>query len=74
MQTYFLAYSVADMLAPKASDPADNPYWKRDVRRAYPRLSVVTQEELATFLLQSPEQPAYVRTTMSIYHHTHAYV
>ena len=39
-----------------ASDPAQNPYWKRDVRRAYPQLSVVTQSELATFLLQSPEQ------------------
>ncbi|EJD03298.1 NADH dehydrogenase [Fomitiporia mediterranea MF3/22] len=44
--------------ATKASDPAQNPYWKRDVRRAYPQLSVVTQEELATFLLQKPEQPA----------------
>ncbi|KAI5120974.1 hypothetical protein M0805_006646 [Coniferiporia weirii] len=44
--------------ATKASDPAQNPYWKRDVRRAYPQLSVVTQDELSTFLLQSPEQPA----------------
>ncbi|KAI0661335.1 NADH dehydrogenase [Cubamyces menziesii] len=37
--------------ATKASDPAQNPYWKRDVRRAYPQLSVVTQTELSTLLL-----------------------
>lgn len=35
-----------------ASDPAENPYWKRDVRRAYPRLSVVTQNELSTLLIE----------------------
>ena len=35
-----------------ASDPAQNPYWKRDVRRAYPQLSVVTQSELSTLLIQ----------------------
>ncbi|PAV18985.1 NADH-ubiquinone oxidoreductase kDa subunit [Pyrrhoderma noxium] len=44
--------------ATRASDIAENPYWKRDVRRAYPQLSVVTQEQLSTFLLQKPEQPA----------------
>ncbi|KAG9009406.1 hypothetical protein FRB94_012063 [Tulasnella sp. JGI-2019a] len=38
-----------------ASDPAQNPYWKRDVRRAYPRLSVVDQSELAQLLLASPD-------------------
>ncbi|KAI6046156.1 NUZM, NADH-ubiquinone oxidoreductase 21.3 kDa subunit [Pisolithus marmoratus] len=38
--------------ASKASDPAQNPYWKRDVRRAYPQLSVVTQTDLATLLIQ----------------------
>ncbi|KAI1794180.1 21 kDa subunit of NADH dehydrogenase [Ganoderma leucocontextum] len=38
--------------ASKASDPAQNPYWKRDVRRAYPQLSVVTQSELSTLLLE----------------------
>ncbi|TFK89127.1 21 kDa subunit of NADH dehydrogenase [Polyporus arcularius HHB13444] len=37
--------------ATKASDPAQNPYWKRDMRRAYPKLSVVTQSELSTLLL-----------------------
>ncbi|KAG9316329.1 hypothetical protein JVU11DRAFT_2360 [Chiua virens] len=36
----------------KASDPAQNPYWKRDVRRAYPQLSVVTQSDLSTLLIQ----------------------
>ncbi|KAH9931140.1 21 kDa subunit of NADH dehydrogenase [Epithele typhae] len=38
--------------ATKASDPAQNPYWKRDVRRAYPQLSVVTQSELSTLMLE----------------------
>ncbi|KAN0090852.1 hypothetical protein V8E55_004418 [Tylopilus felleus] len=38
--------------ATKASDPAQNPYWKRDVRRAYPQLSVVTQSDLSTLLIQ----------------------
>ncbi|KAJ7680312.1 NUZM, NADH-ubiquinone oxidoreductase 21.3 kDa subunit [Mycena polygramma] len=38
--------------ATKASDPAQNPYWKRDVRRAYPQLSVVTQPELSSLLIE----------------------
>ncbi|KAF8893369.1 NUZM, NADH-ubiquinone oxidoreductase 21.3 kDa subunit [Infundibulicybe gibba] len=38
--------------ATKASDPAQNPYWKRDVRRAYPQLSVVTQSELSSLLIE----------------------
>ncbi|KAF9792903.1 NADH dehydrogenase 21 kDa subunit [Thelephora terrestris] len=46
--------------ATKASDPAQNPYWKRDVRRAFPKLSVVTQTELSAFLLQTPEEPAQI--------------
>ncbi|PVG02376.1 21 kDa subunit of NADH dehydrogenase [Serendipita vermifera] len=41
--------------ATMASDVAQNPYWKRDVRRAYPRLSVVTQEEFGKILIASPE-------------------
>ncbi|KAI0630199.1 NADH dehydrogenase 21 kDa subunit [Trametes polyzona] len=44
--------------ATKASDPAQNPYWKRDVRRAYPRLSVVTQSELSTLLLDHAKAEA----------------
>ncbi|KAG1751514.1 NUZM, NADH-ubiquinone oxidoreductase 21.3 kDa subunit [Suillus paluster] len=44
--------------ATKASDPAQNPYWKRDVRRAYPQLSVVTQPDLSTLLIQHSEAKA----------------
>ncbi|KAI0821622.1 NADH dehydrogenase 21 kDa subunit [Trametes gibbosa] len=44
--------------ATKASDPAQNPYWKRDVRRAFPRLSVVTQTELSTLLLDHAKAEA----------------
>lgn len=43
-----------------ASDPAQNPYWKRDVRRAYPQLSVITQTELSSLLLQHPQKEVYV--------------
>ncbi|XP_006461073.1 NUZM NADH-ubiquinone oxidoreductase [Agaricus bisporus var. bisporus H97] len=38
--------------ATKASDPAQNPYYKRDVRRAYPQLSVVTQTQLSQLLIE----------------------
>ncbi|KAA1471665.1 NUZM, NADH-ubiquinone oxidoreductase 21.3 kDa subunit [Dentipellis sp. KUC8613] len=38
--------------ATKASDIAQNHYWKRDVRRAYPQLSVVTQSQLSNLLIQ----------------------
>jgi hypothetical protein len=33
-----------------AADIADNPYWKRDVRRNYPKLSSVTQPETVGLL------------------------
>jgi hypothetical protein len=33
-----------------AGDIADNPYWKRDVRRAYPALSVVSQSDAVALL------------------------
>lgn len=33
-----------------AGDIADNPYWKRDVRRAYPKLSTVTQGDAVGLL------------------------
>ncbi|EEB98606.1 hypothetical protein MPER_01857, partial [Moniliophthora perniciosa FA553] len=39
-----------------ASDPAQNPYWKRDVRRAYPQLSVVTQVGLSQLLIEHSGQ------------------
>ncbi|EMD37554.1 hypothetical protein CERSUDRAFT_154260 [Gelatoporia subvermispora B] len=44
--------------ATKASDPAQNPYWKRDVRRAYPQLSVVTQAELSGLLIEHSQAQA----------------
>jgi hypothetical protein len=33
-----------------AGDIADNPYWKRDVRRAYPKLSFVNQGDAVALL------------------------
>lgn len=33
-----------------AGDIADNAYWKRDVRRSYPRLSVVNQADVVGLL------------------------
>ena len=33
-----------------AADLADNPYWKRDVRRRYPKLSSVTQGDVVALL------------------------
>jgi len=44
--------------ATQASDPAQNPYWKRDVRRQYPRLSVVDQAHLAQVLIGAPQPPS----------------
>ncbi len=43
-----------------ASDPAQNPYWKRDVRRAYPQLSVVTQNQLSQLLIAHSSTQAFV--------------
>jgi hypothetical protein len=33
-----------------AGDIAENPYWKRDVRRSYPKLSVVRQPDVVALL------------------------
>lgn len=33
-----------------AGDIADNPYWRRDVRRAYPKASVVSQADVVGLL------------------------
>ncbi|KAF7376138.1 21 kDa subunit of NADH dehydrogenase [Mycena sanguinolenta] len=49
--------------ATKASDPAQNPYWKRDVRRAYPQLSVVTQSELSSLLIEHSRAQAVAAPT-----------
>lgn len=43
-----LAYD--DPVTAPAGDIADNPYWKRDARRAYPRLSFVSQADAAALL------------------------
>ncbi|BEI89081.1 uncharacterized protein CcaverHIS019_0204430 [Cutaneotrichosporon cavernicola] len=40
--------------ATAASDVAFNQYYNRDVRRAYPRTSVVTQAELSALLIAAP--------------------
>ncbi|KAH8911658.1 21 kDa subunit of NADH dehydrogenase [Coniochaeta sp. PMI_546] len=39
-----------DPVTVPAGDIADNPYWKRDARRAYPRLSVIGQAEQVALL------------------------
>ncbi|SMQ55877.1 unnamed protein product [Zymoseptoria tritici ST99CH_1A5] len=39
-----------DAVTTPAADIADNPYWKRDVRRSYPKLSVVTQPDVVGLL------------------------
>ncbi|KGO73164.1 NADH dehydrogenase [ubiquinone] (complex I), 21kDa subunit, fungi [Penicillium italicum] len=43
-----LAYD--DPVTLPAGDIADNPYWKRDVRRSYPQLSTVRQADAVTLL------------------------
>lgn len=41
-----------------AGDIAENPYWKRDVRRSYPKLSVVKQPDVVALLsVGSAAQP-----------------
>lgn len=39
-----------DAVTVPAADIAENPYWKRDVRRSYPRLSVVNQTDVVGLL------------------------
>nr|POE52190.1 nadh-ubiquinone oxidoreductase 21.3 kda subunit [Quercus suber] len=39
-----------DAVTVPAGDLAENPYWKRDVRRAYPKLSVVKQADVVALL------------------------
>lgn len=51
-----LAYE--DPVTLPAGDIADNPYWKRDARRSYPKLSVVGQADVAQLLtVGSAAQP-----------------
>ncbi|KAE8145590.1 hypothetical protein BDV25DRAFT_66806 [Aspergillus avenaceus] len=42
--------SYDDPVTVPAGDIADNPYWKRDVRRGYPRLSTVNQADAVGLL------------------------
>ncbi|KAK5992270.1 NADH-ubiquinone oxidoreductase 21.3 kDa subunit [Cladobotryum mycophilum] len=50
--------SYDDPVTAPAGDIADNAYFKRDVRRAYPKLSVVNQGELVSLLtVGSAAQP-----------------
>lgn len=47
-----------DPVTVPAADIADNPYWKRDVRRSYPKLSVVNQSDVVGLLtVGSAAQP-----------------
>ncbi|KAI6817779.1 hypothetical protein KC342_g14820, partial [Hortaea werneckii] len=39
-----------DPVTVPAGDIAENPYWKRDVRRSYPKLSVVRQPDVVGLL------------------------
>ena len=42
--------SYDDPTTVPAADIADNPYWRRDVRRSYPRISAVTQGDVVGLL------------------------
>ena len=47
-----------DPVTVPAGDIAENPYWKRDVRRSYPKLSVVKQPDVVGLLsVGSAAQP-----------------
>ncbi|EME38535.1 hypothetical protein DOTSEDRAFT_57592 [Dothistroma septosporum NZE10] len=39
-----------DPVTVPAADIAENPYWKRDIRRSYPKLSVVSQSDVVGLL------------------------
>ncbi|KAE8453030.1 hypothetical protein EG329_012217 [Mollisiaceae sp. DMI_Dod_QoI] len=43
-------FSFIDPVTIPAGDLAENPYWKRDARRSYPRLSTVTQGDAVGLL------------------------
>ncbi|TAQ91526.1 hypothetical protein B7494_g195 [Chlorociboria aeruginascens] len=49
-------FTFVDPVTVPASDLADNPYWKRDARRNYPKLSVVTQGDVVGLLSVGSEQ------------------
>ncbi|CCU78343.1 NADH-ubiquinone oxidoreductase 21.3 kDa subunit [Blumeria hordei DH14] len=43
-------FSFIDPVTVPAGDIADNPYWKRDMRRNYPKLSFITQNDAVGLL------------------------
>lgn len=52
------ANSFEDPVTLPAADIAGNPYWKRDTRRNYPQLSVVSQADVVSLLtVGSAAQP-----------------
>ena len=55
-------YTYDDPVTIPSADLAENPYWRRDVRRRYPRLSVVNQADVVGLLsvgsLASPKDGA----------------
>ncbi|KAH8821126.1 hypothetical protein F5884DRAFT_766696 [Xylogone sp. PMI_703] len=48
-------FEYTDPVTVPAADIADNPYWKRDNRRAYPRLSFVSQGDVVGLLTVGSE-------------------
>jgi hypothetical protein len=53
------ATTYTDAVTLPAADLADNPYWKRDVRRRYPKPSTVTQSDVVGLLaVGSKAQPS----------------
>lgn len=48
--------SYDDPVTVPAGDIADNPYWKRDQRRSYPRISVVNQSQAVGLLTFGSEK------------------
>lgn len=45
-----------DPVTVPAGDIAENPYWKRDTRRSYPKLSVVSQSDVVGLLTVGSEK------------------
>ncbi|RFU27932.1 hypothetical protein B7463_g8411, partial [Scytalidium lignicola] len=48
-------FAYTDPVTVPAGDIADNPYWKRDSRRSYPRLSFVSQGDVVSLLTVGSE-------------------
>ena len=46
-----------DPVTVPAGDIAENPYWKRDIRRSYPRGSIVSQADVVALLTVGSKAP-----------------